>query len=437
MELKGLGRDWARGPHTSERRASHRPMRFCMVTTFYPPYHFGGDAIFVESLSRALVAHGHQVEVVHSEDAYRLRAPAPPVTTDNADGIVVHRLRNRFRSVATTITQQASRPVFNRSALKRVLDRQFDVVNFHNVSLVGGLGSLPLSRAPVNLYTLHEHWLVCPTHIFWKNRRQPCDSRQCIRCCLRSRIPPQLWRYSGLPKHMLRSVDAFLSPSAYTAARHHEADFGRPIHVLPTFAPIDPVRPGTNVAASGRPRFVFVGRITQSKGVHLLIRLFTGLPQYDLDIVGDGDLLNELRRSYSAHPSIRFHGYRDHSEIAAYYRAATAMILPSLAPEVFPLCVLEAFACGTPVIVHDAGGSREAVDRSGAGFVYRSDQELIDAITLLASQPWSRDAMSLRARKAYDQFYNAKRYVAAYLELIDTIRLSSIAQPRELDPALR
>ncbi len=58
-------------------------MRFCMVTTFYPPYHFGGDAVFVQALARGLTEAGHQVEVVHCEDAYRLKQAAPPVTAKN------------------------------------------------------------------------------------------------------------------------------------------------------------------------------------------------------------------------------------------------------------------------------------------------------------------------------------------------------------------
>ena len=49
-------------------------MRFCMVTTFYPPYHFGGDGTYVRALSEALVKRGHEVTVVHCEDAYRLAA---------------------------------------------------------------------------------------------------------------------------------------------------------------------------------------------------------------------------------------------------------------------------------------------------------------------------------------------------------------------------
>ena len=52
-------------------------MRFCMVTTFYPPYNFGGCGTYVRGLSRALVAQGHDVEVMHCLDAYRLKAAEP------------------------------------------------------------------------------------------------------------------------------------------------------------------------------------------------------------------------------------------------------------------------------------------------------------------------------------------------------------------------
>ena len=48
-------------------------MRFCMVTTFYPPYHFGGDGIFVQPLACALAAERHKVEVVHCENDFGLQ----------------------------------------------------------------------------------------------------------------------------------------------------------------------------------------------------------------------------------------------------------------------------------------------------------------------------------------------------------------------------
>jgi hypothetical protein len=67
-------------------------MRFCMVTTFYPPYHFGGDALFVRALGRALVDQGHEVEVVHCEDAYRLGGGVAQTAPPEDDGVRGHRL---------------------------------------------------------------------------------------------------------------------------------------------------------------------------------------------------------------------------------------------------------------------------------------------------------------------------------------------------------
>ena len=84
-------------------------MRFCMVTTFYPPYHFGGDGIFVQALARALVSQGHHVDV-HCEDAYRLRCREQPANQADHDGVVVHRLRSPFGLLSPLLTQQTGRP---------------------------------------------------------------------------------------------------------------------------------------------------------------------------------------------------------------------------------------------------------------------------------------------------------------------------------------
>ncbi len=396
-------------------------MRFCMVTTFYPPYHFGGDAIFVQALARALVSEGHHVEVVHCEDAYHLRAREQPTVEAEQDGVVVHRLRSAFGSLSPLITQQTGKPGVKMAQLRAVIDRDFDVVNFHNISLIGGPGVLRMSTAPVTLYTLHEHWLLCPMHFFWKNRERACDRPQCVSCCVRSAIPPQLWRYTNLIPRSLAHVDALLSPSEFTALQHRAAGLPVPIHVVPTFSNLDPGQP-KQLARDGRPRFLFVGRVTASKGIAALLEAFVRWPEYDLDVVGDGDLRQQLEAQYAVSPHIRFLGPLKQPELIDLYQQATAFILPSLAPEVFPLTVLEAMACGTPSVVHDAGGSREAVERSRGGFVYRTPEELKQILSTLAGDDALRHIIAGRARAGYEQFYTREHYLARYLGLVDTIR---------------
>ena len=63
------------------------PLRICFVTTFYPPFNFGGDGIQVQRLARGVARLGHDVTVVHDADAFAVLAdgarpdPAPPDPT--------------------------------------------------------------------------------------------------------------------------------------------------------------------------------------------------------------------------------------------------------------------------------------------------------------------------------------------------------------------
>lgn len=396
-------------------------MRFCMVTTFYPPYHFGGDALYVRALSRALVARGHEVEVIHCIDAFwaaggrHVAAPTPV-----NDGITVHRLKSRLGIVSPLVTQQTGWPGLKAAALRRLLSGNFDVVNFHNISLVGGPGVIGYSQAPVTVYTLHEHWLLCPTHIFWKNRSVACDGRTCFSCSIRSGIPPQLWRYTNFIRNAVAKVDMLIAPSEFTANQHREPSLPTPVSVLPLFSDID-VDAFEQKQVTDRPVFVYVGRVTGSKGIVPLLKAFSAHPSYDLEVIGDGDLLERLRSAYGQAPNIRFLGRMPQQQLIGRYRNARALVFPSLAPETFGLSIVEAFATGTPAIVHDAGGCREAVDATGGGFVYRTEAELVSALHCMAGDDESWQEMCVRAFDGYRRLYTRKHHVSSYLDLVQSL----------------
>jgi glycosyltransferase involved in cell wall biosynthesis len=210
------------------------PLRFLMLTTFYPPYSFGGDGVGIQRLCRALARRGHQVTVVHDQDAFRsLHKGAPPSPAEEPEGITVIGLRSRLGSLSALLTQQTGRPIVHGRRLRRIArDGRFDVINFHNISLVGGPGLLSLGDA-VKLYMAHEHWLVCPSHVLWRHGRERCDGRQCLRCVLHYKRPPQLWRYTGFLERQLRHVDAFIAMSEFSRAKHAEFGFPRDMEVLP------------------------------------------------------------------------------------------------------------------------------------------------------------------------------------------------------------
>jgi glycosyltransferase involved in cell wall biosynthesis len=397
-------------------------MRIAMVTTFYPPYSFGGDATYVRALSRGLVARGHEVEVIHCADAFEMLHDGPPSEPEPDDpGVTVHRLRSGVGLLSPLITQQTGLPGLKGRALRKFLEQgRFDVVNFHNVSLVGGPGVLAYSNAPVTLYTMHEHWLICPTHILWKNRERACDRRTCFSCSIRSGIPPQLWRYTPLLARALEHVDSLLSPSQFTADQHRAVGITRPIEVLPLFSAFQPAAAPPATAPSG---FLFAGRVVRPKGLEPVLKLFAGLPEHRLTIIGEGEARAALQSAYAACPNIRFLGRLPQAQLASHYAAASALIFPSLTPESFGLSIVEAAACGTPSLVRaGAGGSPEIVEKSGGGLVYRNDAELIAAVRKLAGDPDYRQTLGRRARADYEQRYTLDIHLDGYERLVQTIR---------------
>ncbi|HTL04367.1 MAG TPA: glycosyltransferase family 4 protein, partial [Gemmatimonadales bacterium] len=354
-------------------------LRFCFLTTFYPPYHFGGDAIAVQRLARGLVRAGHQVTVVHDCDAYHALHPAlPGDACEEPTGLEVVGLRSRLGSLAPLLTQQLGRPVINGRRIARLLEAGgFDVINYHNVSLIGGPGLLAYGKA-LKLYMAHEHWLVCPTHVLWRHQRELCTERQCFRCQLAYRRPPQLWRWTGLLRRQLAHVDGFIAMSAFSREKHREFGFPRDMDVLPPFLP-DSAPAGDDTPArrpQDRPYFLVAGRLERIKGFQDVIPLFAGSGDADLLIAGEGAFGPELRAQAAGMQRVRFLGRVAAEALTPLYRHAVALIMPSLCYETFGITVLEAFRQATPVVARRLGPLPDIVDCSGGGELFSTREEL-------------------------------------------------------------
>lgn len=402
-------------------------LRICMVTTFYPPYSFGGDGIAVQRLSRALVRDGHQVTVVHDVDAFRALhsgTVADRPVLDDDEGVTVIRLQSRLGVLGPLLVQQCGRPVVHAAQLRRLLaPGKWDVVNFHNVSLIGGPGILHYPSDAVTLYMAHEHWLVCPTHVLWRFRKERCDAKQCLRCVLSYRRPPQLWRYTGALGRALAGIDTVVAMSEFSRAKHREMGLDREMAVLPPFLPDDPL-PAAPAArermAAGRPYFIFCGRIERMKGLDDVIAAFRTVTDAELVIAGTGTEAARLQAATRAMPQIRWLGASDPETLREWCRGAVAAIVPSLGYETFGLVTIEAFREGIPVIARRIGPFPEIIASSGGGLLFDTAEELRTQIVLLLAAPELRDALARSARAAFEQHYTDDRVVPAYLELIAT-----------------
>ncbi len=408
-----------------------RPLSFLHVTTFYPPYSFGGDGAYVHRLAHALADAGHHVDVLHSIDAYHLRHPAEPaVEWKPHPGVTAYGLRSRVKWLTMLAAHQLGRPYLQEKQIRAVFDgHPYDVVHFHNVSLFGpGVLTLnPAGRSPLKVYTTHEHWLVCPTHVLWKFNERACERPECLKCTIHAKRPPQWWRYTDVLAQAAAHIDLFLAPSRFTARMHADRGFDRPFEVLPLFVDVDGNDCRDRPRPHERPYFLFVGRLERLKGAETLLRAMASVPDVDLLIVGTGSEERRLREMQALNTRVHFLGALPQQALAPLYGCALACCVPSLTYEVFPTVAVEALARGTPVVAHDLGGLSEIIRDSGGGILYRTEEELVAALNTMAADAPGRLAMGERGRRAVAERWSKEAHLARYLGLLD--RAASSRRP--------
>jgi glycosyltransferase involved in cell wall biosynthesis len=220
----------------------------------------------------------------------------------------------------------------------------------------------------------------------------------------------------------VKQVDLFLAPSEFVMNKHLETGLKIPVVELPYFTSRwegHDSPPRQSVAET--PYFLFVGRLVKSKGLQELLPIFRRYEKAQLWIVGLGDYEPILRRMAQGSPNIKFLGYQSGERLRILYQQAVASIVPSLWYEVFGLVILEAFSQGTPVIVRNRGAMPKLIDESGGGFVFNTDQELLEAMDRLVCDPDLRQRIGGRGYAALRQKWRADTHIQRYMELIEQI----------------
>ena len=210
-------------------------------------------------------------------------------------------------------------------------------------------------------------------------------------------------------------------PAAEQAAR----TWTRPLAVIPNGVPTSTFRPpepnGNGSSPDGALRLLFVGNWRdRRKGLPHLLEAYDrlradGVPA-TLDVVGEGHARTPMR------PGVSFLGaVASEVELAEHYRRCDVFVAPSTGQESFGIVLLEAMACGRPVVCSDIPGYRQVVHPGGSLLVPPGDAgELARVIVALAAEPERRRRMgasnSTRAQ-AYDWSLLARQvrdeYVAA------------------------
>jgi glycosyltransferase involved in cell wall biosynthesis len=196
-----------------------------------------------------------------------------------------------------------------------------------------------------------------------------------------------------------------------------------PIEVIPNGVDTDEFAPPPSRRRDGAVRVICVARLIPRKGIADLLQAIADLRgsnrDVELDVVGDGPLLAELRvraQALGIASAVRWHGHVEHHLLPPLYTAADIFAQPSL-HEGMSNTALEALAAGLPLVLSDTGGSAELVSDNGLIVPPQNVSQLVAALARLIDDPDQRLAMGRRSRaRALQKSWSsvAMRYVACY-----------------------
>jgi glycosyltransferase involved in cell wall biosynthesis len=275
--------------------------------------------------------------------------------------------------------------------------------------------------------TLHNFRLLCPGALLLR------DGRACTDClgklplpavrhaCYRGSRPATAAVAAMLAAHRAMgtwsaAVDRYVALTPF--ARDLFVRGGLPeekIAVVPNFLADDP-----GMGAGGGGYALFVGRLSPEKGVGTLLEAWTrhdpGLP---LVIAGDGPLGDAVAEAARVSPAIRWLGRQERPAVLDLMHAADALVLPSLWSENLPLTLVEAYACGTPVVASDHGAMRGLVEdgETGRRFTPEDPAALAASVRAVTGSRAANERLRRAARARFQRLYTAEAHHGLLLEL--------------------
>lgn len=320
-----------------------------------------------------------------------------------------------------------------RAILALLKEHKPDVAHFHNTfPLISpaaywacGEGGVPVVQ------TLHNYRLVCPNAMLM-HRGRVCNGHdgragmlKCItRGCyhdsrLQTAVVAAMLGIHRLLRTWKDQVDVYITLTEFARAKVVEMGLpGEKVFVKPNFVHPDP---GVRDQDSRGRYALFVGRLSPEKGLETLLKAWRLLPNVPLKIVGGGPLLERVRRFVNDGPlgNVEVLGHRPREEVWGYVKGASFLVFPSESYEGFPMTIVEAFACGVPVLASQMGSAEEIVadGRTGLHFPPGDPEDLAARVEWAWTHPREMAEMGREARKEYEAKYTAERNYEMLMEI--------------------
>ena len=392
------------------------PLAVVVVIARYPPHHLGGYELRCRDVCRELVRRGHTITV----RVHRTLHLWPQGVQGTA-------------AIFRFIRETAS----DCRRLRRAARNASVVAYWHQSGLSSALLAVRPPRPCGVVCDVSSEWLL--------------DAAQTGGNWFRIWERPSRSGFRGLIKGALRTVAALIGapvtrPSFPPGRAYFTSEERRRVHLdagvrvegaalirsgidLGLF-PFRPDRPAT-------PRTIlFLGRLKRRKGLHTAVLALGYLPSdVHLRVVGapeDPSYLAELGELVSktgVSDRVRIGEPVDHAAVAGHLHAAHALVFPCEQPEAFSRLVLEAFACGTPVVGTTLGGTAEVLIDGETGLTHApgNARQLADQIARVLSDAALRERIVAGARELVTSRYALGWTVDQIEELLRDARARATA----------
>jgi glycosyltransferase involved in cell wall biosynthesis len=209
-------------------------------------------------------------------------------------------------------------------------------------------------------------------------------------------------RLSGV----FKKIDAFVCTTEFNKQKLMEAGIEeKRLFIKPNYLDITNIEPSVGTGN----HIIFLGRLSQEKGLWTLIKAFEKIKDLQLKIVGTGPLEHPLRKYIKENSinNISIEGFKEGDEKNNLIKNALFMVFPSEWYEHFPIVLLEAFAFGKPVIASDIGNMPLIVENEKSGLHFRAGDidDLIEKIRILSQNNSEITRMGEFARKKIETYY--------------------------------
>lgn len=359
--------------------------------------HRGGEDGVVESELALLRSHGHIVETWCRSNDEVAGMPLLALVRDT--------LWSRQTSVALTETINRFRP---------------DLIHVHNTfPLISPSLYWAASRAGVPVVqTLHNFRLLCLNALFLRDGRvcEDCMGKLpwqgVVRKCYRGAVAASavlagmLALHRGLSTYRSK-VNRFIALTQFAKQKFVEAGFPEEkIVVKPNF--YQARAEGVGLRTEGRNGALFVGRLSEEKGVATMLDAWRGL-DISLRVAGEGPLLEQHQWQHGA--NVKFLGRLSGEQVAKEMSQASYLVMPSECYEGFPMVLVEAFAHGLPVVASRLGAMAEIIENgvSGLHFEPGNPQDLAQKIQWLHDHPEECQQMGENAHREYEEKYTPEK----------------------------